>query len=206
MFARWAWDGERLIAANDRFGVQPLYYASEAGTLRISPSVGALLRSGASPALDDAALAVFVRIGFFVGEDTPFRAIRALPPGACAEWRAGRFEVRSDRAHPAPSTLGRDEAIDAFAQLFTRAVERRLQASASPIAVPLSGGHDSRHIVLALHALGRPPDRCVTVEPCRLRRVTTSAWPGWSPTPSAFPTSSFPNAAIGSPPSPKRTG
>ena len=34
-----------------------------------------------------------------------------------------------------------------------------------PIAVPLSGGHDSRHIVLALHALGRPPDRCVTVEP-----------------------------------------
>jgi len=165
VFARWAWDGERLIAANDRFGVQPLYYASEGGTLRISPSIGTLLRRGASPALDDAALAVFVRIGFFVGEDTPFQAIRALPPGACAEWRAGRLDVRSDRPRPVPSTLGRDDAIDAFARLFTRAVERRLHASTPPIAVPLSGGHDSRHIVLALHALGHRPDRCVTVEP-----------------------------------------
>jgi hypothetical protein len=165
VFARWAWDGDRLIAANDPFGVQPLFYASEGGALRISPSIAALLRSGASPALDDAALAVFVRVGFFVGEDTPFRAIRALPPGAHVEWRAGRLDVRSHPRRLVPSALSRDEAIDAFAVMFTRAVERRLQASAAPIAVPLSGGHDSRHIVLALHALGRRPDRCVTVEP-----------------------------------------
>ena len=163
--ARWAWDGERLIATNDRFGVQPLFYTAEGGVIRLSPSIGALLRSGASSALDDAALAVFVRVGFFVGEDTPFRAIRALPPGARAEWRAGRLDLRSEAPRFVPSALSRDEAIDAFAVMFTRAVERRLHASAAPIAVPLSGGHDSRHIVLALQALGRRPDRCVTVEP-----------------------------------------
>ena len=158
VFARWTWDGERLIAANDRFGVQPLFYTSEGAVIRISPSIGALLRSGASSALDDAALAVFVRVGFFVGEDTPFRAIRALPPGARAEWRAGRLDVRPDPLRVVPSALSRDEAIDAFALMFTRAVERRLHASAAPIAVPLSGGHAARRIA-AMESPDNPSSR-----------------------------------------------
>jgi hypothetical protein len=63
------------------------------------------------------------------------------------------------------SDATRDEAIDSFASLFTDSIERRLNATVGPVAVPLSGGHDSRHILLALCAAGCRPARCVTVEP-----------------------------------------
>jgi asparagine synthase (glutamine-hydrolysing) len=164
-FARWGWNAPTLTAATDRFGVQPLFYATDRNTIRISPSIGALLRTGAARDLDDSALAVFLRVGFFVGDDTPFRHIRAVPPGGTLEWHDGRLAVRSGWTRPAPSDATRDEAIDRFAAMFADSIERRLNATVGPVVVPLSGGHDSRHILLALCAAGCRPESCVTVEP-----------------------------------------
>jgi hypothetical protein len=164
-FARWSWNAPTLTAATDRFGVQPLFYAADQNAIRISPSIAELLNSGAAPDLDDAALAVFLRVGFFVGGDTPFRHIRALPPGGSLEWNDGRLEIGSGWTTPTPSDVSRGEAIDRFADLFTHSIDRRLNATVGPVVVPLSGGHDSRHILLALCAAGFPPECCVTVEP-----------------------------------------
>ena len=164
-FARWSWNAPRLTAATDLLGVQPVFYAADRNTIRISPDVAALLRAGAPPDLDDAALAVFVRLGFFVGEDTPFRHIRALPPSATLEWNDGSLQVRSGWTRPARSDATRDDAIDRFAVLFANSIEKRLNATVGPVALPLSGGHDSRHILLALTKAGCRPACCVTVEP-----------------------------------------
>lgn len=164
-FARWRWSAPTLTAATDRFGVQPLFYAADRNAIFISPSIAELLKSGSAADLDDTALAVFLRVGFFVGDDTPFRHIRALPPGGTLEWNDGRLSVRSDWTRPTPSDVTRDEAIDRFAEMFADSIERRLNATVGPVVVPLSGGHDSRHILLALCAAGFPPECCVTVEP-----------------------------------------
>src|SRR5690349_14615167 len=76
VYAHCHWTGSMLASATDRFGVQPLFYAADRNTIRISPAVGPLLGAGTPRDLDDSALAVFLRVGFFVGEDTPFRCIR----------------------------------------------------------------------------------------------------------------------------------
>ncbi len=78
VFARWHWKGEQLVIENDRWGIQPIFWAASANAVHVSTSLDALLDAGVPAALDDAALAVFLRIGYFVGNDTPFRSIRAL--------------------------------------------------------------------------------------------------------------------------------
>ena len=166
IFAGWAWDGRRLLAHNDRYGLHPLFYAQGGDALALSPSLPRLLLEGAPADLDDAALAVFLRTGYFVGEDTPFRAIRALPPNARLEWSDGTLRVTGGLPLPPPRALSRAAAIDAYIPLFREAVRRRLPAGGSgapELVMPLSGGRDSRHILLELMALGCPPSFCLTV-------------------------------------------
>jgi asparagine synthase (glutamine-hydrolysing) len=160
-FATWTWDGTVLRAGNDRFGFRPLYYAVWDGCLAISPCVSTLLALGAPPDLDEPALAVFLRLGFYLGEDTPFRAIRALPPNATLEWQDGRLHVSGHRAAPRPQPLSRSAAIDGYVDLFRAAIARRLVDD--DVAVPLSGGRDSRHILLELCRVRRKPRIAVTM-------------------------------------------
>jgi hypothetical protein len=159
--AEWRWDGQCLRAENDRFGVFPLFYFAAEDRFAISPSIPALLAAGAPAELDWPGLAVFLRIGFFVGEDTAFRAIRALPPDATLQWRPGRLELRGGYVFPRPERMGRPAAIEGFVDRFRAAIARRLPTS-EEFAVPLSGGRDSRHILLELCAQGRPPRFCIT--------------------------------------------
>src|ERR1041385_6956081 len=86
VFAAWTWDGKRLRVRNDRYGLFPLYYFSNAVSFGISPSIPRLVSLGAPTDLDHAALATFLQFDSFLGEDTPFRAIRALPPNAELFW------------------------------------------------------------------------------------------------------------------------
>ncbi len=95
--------------------------------------------------IDCAALNVFFRAGMFLNGRTPFREIV--------------------RYHPAPvilppSSLSRDAAMDAFIDLFRQAVRRRVPQRS---ILALSGGRDSRHILLELSAQHRLPDQLLTV-------------------------------------------
>ncbi len=110
-------------------------------------------------------MAVFLRTGFFVGDDTPFASIRALPPATSVTWTPAGPTLAGTWRYPRSSTMTRAAAEQQFADCFTAAVDRRVRAASAPVAVPLSGGHDSRHILLAMHELKRLPDHCVTVAP-----------------------------------------
>jgi asparagine synthase (glutamine-hydrolysing) len=166
VFAAWTWDGERLTVERDRSGLLPLFYTAGTDAIAVSTSIDALLASGVSAALDDGAIAVFLRAGFFVGDDTPFAAIRALPPGRSWTWTAHEgVRIADGWTPPAAVTRSRKEAIDRFSGAFITSMNRRLAAATEPLVVPLTGGHDSRHILLALQELRRLPDRCVTATP-----------------------------------------
>jgi hypothetical protein len=164
VFAGWSWDGQTLRAENDRYGMHPLYYFSTPDRFAISSSVPALLLLGAPTELDAAALAVFLRLGFFLGEDTPFRSIRALPPAAWLEWREGRLTISGGLELVQAQSLSRRAAVDGFIELFRTAMARRARPG-DEVGVPLSGGRDSRHILLELCRSGNPPGICVTVDP-----------------------------------------
>lgn len=161
VWARWEWDGTTLTVQNDRLGCFPLYYATYGRYIAVSPSIAKLLALGAPGTLDDEGMSVFLRLGFFIGEHTPFKAIKALPPGTTLRWRDGRLDLEHALPRPTPLDLDRKRAIQIYGDLFRQAIQRRQPEGR--YAVPLSGGRDSRHIVLELHRQGFRP-RCVTAE------------------------------------------
>jgi asparagine synthase (glutamine-hydrolysing) len=160
-FVRWQWDGREFVVRNDAFGLIPLFVYQHAGTIALSTSIDKLVHEGAPVHVDWAALAVFLRLGFFVGDDTPFVEIRALPPGATLVWRDGRCRTTGGSYLVKSSNITRNDAIDQAIALTTDAVDRRRPEGS--FVVPLSGGRDSRHILLALAARGHRPAFTVTV-------------------------------------------
>lgn len=162
IFAEWSWDGSRLLVRSDRYGFYPLYYFVRKGEVCVSTSILELLAQGAPADINEAGFSVFLRLGFFIGEDTPFRAIRAVPPNARFIWRDDFLEASGTYARGRHQSLKRDGAIDAYIYLFRAAIERRLPTS-EDFTVPISGGRDSRHILLELCAAGHRPKFCLTL-------------------------------------------
>jgi len=161
IFAEWQWDGNQAIVRNCRFGFFPIFYYAKDNEFGVSPSVEQLLECGAPPDLDDAALATFLRLGFHLGEDTVFRAIRAVPPGGEVRWNGGEAKVTGGYMFPQSQNLSRKSAIDGYGELFRQAVRRRTSREVR-FGHPLSGGRDSRHILLELNALECQPEACFT--------------------------------------------
>lgn len=161
VFAKWEWDGVTLKVTNCRYGFNPLYYFVRPGEICVSNSILQLLYKDVPTELDDEAISVFLRFGWFLGEDTPFRAIRAVPPNTQFEWRNGELHVAGSYPIPEPDYLSRDAAIDLFNDLFRQSIQRRLPSDAR-FAMPLSGGRDSRHILLELIEQSAKPEFCFT--------------------------------------------
>jgi asparagine synthase (glutamine-hydrolysing) len=160
IFASWDWQDGRLSLANDRYGMYPLFYAHTDDGLLVASHLQALLEHDVPAELDFDALAVFLRVGFFVGDDTPFRTIRAVPPGAVLHVSGKQLRLEGRRPQVTAQALSRAAAIDAFIALFRQAIRRRLPSGT--FELPLSGGRDSRHILLALIEAGAAPAACVT--------------------------------------------
>lgn len=147
--AGWDWNGTVLRARTDRYGSYPIYYHARHDEVRVSPSLQALLDAEVPLDFDEHAIAAFLQFGCFLGEDTPFRAIRILPADGRLEWRPnGAWNVESGARPIAAQALSRRAAQDAFIDAFHSAVQRR-----PPIGRPvvsLTGGRDSRHLLLVM--------------------------------------------------------
>ncbi len=161
-WVEWRWNGSSLSVNNDAFGAYPVYFAATESSIAISPSIDRLLELGIPRTLDLDALAAFLGVGYYLGADTPFRAIRALPANATLTWRAGELKLEGARPRLDVAEMTRAHAIDGIVELVRAAVERRIPDDDAPFLMPLSGGRDSRHILLELLRAGRPPQLCVT--------------------------------------------
>ncbi len=166
VWTNWDWDGATFDLSTDRYGIYPTYYFKEGQSFGVSTSIPELLKSGASPELDDPALAVFIRLGFFLGEDTPFRQIRALPPGGKMLEYGGTWDIEStgvpDYRDGKPPT--RAAALAEFGSRFQAAIDALITDDPNRVCVPLSGGRDSRHILLAMMHRGNRPACCATLK------------------------------------------
>ena len=161
--AGWKFDGKTVRVFGDRLGVIPLFYLDRGKYFLVSTDLFDLLRSAGEVRLDDAAIAVFLRLGYYVGNTTPFFNVKRVKANENIEWRSGVLRciqertVRSEQFHGSYS-----EAVGRFGQLFRDSIA--IRAAKGIGTLPLSGGRDSRHILLELCRQGVPPKRCVTLE------------------------------------------
>jgi asparagine synthase (glutamine-hydrolysing) len=161
VFAEWHWDGNQAIVRNCKLGFFPIYYYATDKEFGVATSIERLLACGAPSDLDDSAMAVCIRLGWLVGDDTIFRSIRTLPPGGKVVWQNGSTRVSGGYTFPKFESVSLDVAVRHYGELFHNAVKRRASKEIRT-GVPLSGGRDSRHILLELDSIGCKPKACFT--------------------------------------------
>jgi asparagine synthase (glutamine-hydrolysing) len=167
VFARWNWDGSRLTAQVDPLGFFSLFVWQNETTIILSPSILQLIAQGAASTPDTRALGVFYRLGLFINQDTPFREIKVLPPGGRLVWDAERKEITGGDIPPFEQSISRKNAVAGIINMPRASLRNILASSSGDLVLPLSGGRDSRHILLALDCLGARPRACVTYQQSR---------------------------------------
>lgn len=160
--AGWRWTGDGLEVIGDRLGIIPIFYTFRHSSLTISDALAALVAATSSTTWDVDALAVFLRLHFFLGDDTPFEGVHLVAPGTHRTVTPDAFTLPRSGEPPrqAEASISRPEAIERYIELFRQAVACR--SWGRRIGLPLSGGRDSRHILLELARSGRGPALALT--------------------------------------------
>lgn len=151
-----------LIAARDRFGIKPLYYAVVGGDVFVASEIKALVALGV-PARWDAEAFYAECHSVRAPDRTLFAGIYAVPPGCLLHARDGRVDIRPywDLEYPEAAELAADrrsdeEIVAGFRAVLDDAVAERLVADVE-VASYLSGGIDSCAVLgLAQRRLDRP--------------------------------------------------
>jgi asparagine synthase (glutamine-hydrolysing) len=171
-FFRMLWrDGDRVVAVVDRVRSLPMFFAERGDSLEVGDDpfeVRRVMGNGTAEPKPEVA-AEFLLSGFVTGEETLDPRIRQLPAGTFlwAERRGIGWTCEINRYWEFRSSLDEQVGLDAarwedrLDRAATAAISRLIRvADGRPIVVPLSGGRDSRLIVLKLKELGYPDLSC----------------------------------------------
>jgi len=167
-FSIAVWDGHRnrLYLATDRLGMRPLYYHVGTDGIRFGSTARSLaLSSAAAAEADQECIAEFLLSGLPLGGGTFFKGVQLVPPGSILTFTGDRLAANVPywqmRFGGSPSSCrGYADA----AELLRTSLLEVICESASPedvLEVPLSGGLDSRALVVLAHTAG-----------CRIRSYT----------------------------------
>lgn len=158
----WTWNDHALVIESDLHGYLPLYVHHTPDRLLVSDSPLPILSRLERRDLDPIALGFFCRAGFLIGDRTLFKEIQRIPAGARMTWTAGTLETELSPWKKTESPKSIKEAIDGWSDRFRVAMKRRLPVG-DRFDLPLSGGRDSRMMLLELHRLGHAPRRVLSL-------------------------------------------
>lgn len=161
-FALWQDDTKTLHLARDRFGIKPLFYASDGDHFLFASTpqaIGAALRGGF--ALDQEAVGLALAAGpvFEAGDRTLYQGLHRLPPGHRLELTVGK-QPRLVRWWRTVDRIGAELAVSPAEQILLvrerleHACRRRVPARV-PAAVSVSGGLDSGALAVLFNHLAR---------------------------------------------------
>ena len=154
MFAFVIWDARRrrLLAARDRLGIKPLYWAQTDDRLIFASEIKSLLESGLIAArANDAAIPELLGTRALAGSETMFRGVQKLLPGHVLTFEHGDVQCRRYWDVPIPGqganaqSRSRAEDVERFRALLDESITLRLMSDV-PLGVFLSGGIDSSAI------------------------------------------------------------
>jgi asparagine synthase (glutamine-hydrolysing) len=170
MFALALWDerGRTLLVARDRFGIKPLYLASDGKQVAFASEIGALRRSGlVSRDISPAAVLAYLSWASIPAPLTWLREVTALAPGTWSRWNAtgvathGAFADAAEAYVDGPVIPERELRMRA-ASALRDSIRAHLVADV-PVGVFLSGGIDSGAIVSAARDVAGAPLNSYTV-------------------------------------------
>ncbi|MEZ5908556.1 MAG: asparagine synthase (glutamine-hydrolyzing) [Hyphomicrobiaceae bacterium] len=174
MFALAIFEREtrRLWLARDRLGKKPLYWTLVDGVLLFASELKAFKAvPGFQPDIDRAALAGYVRHGYYLHPRTVFRNVQQLEPGHLLLFEPGK-PPRSEPYWSLAEAVrrGRDEGrhaserevVDRLEALLADAVSRRMVADV-PLGAFLSGGYDSSTVVALMQRASSRPVRTFSI-------------------------------------------
>ena len=160
-FAAVTMRGARVLAAVDRVRSIPLFYSLNDGAFMLSDDAYRVMSATAKPsALDGVADVEFHLTGYVTGAQTLHQDVAQLQAGEIVRFdpaQSPALEAHRYHAFHHSDFLSDDlTALIARLDSVHERVFRRLVRSVDgrPIAVPLSGGYDSRLIGVALRDLG----------------------------------------------------
>lgn len=156
----WAWDGHTLEVASEPYGFFPAFYVADENQFALGMDAISLLRYLDRPRLDLEALSAFLYTGLYLEDRTFATGVAALPEGGRLRWRPGEpVELSTRPPHPGESTTDVEDMLVEYGRLMTRAVSLLPD---KPATIPLSGGRDSRWLLLEWLSQGRTIERAVT--------------------------------------------
>lgn len=148
----WSESEQRWHAWANRHGTLHMYYGVGDHGSALGTSFTAVASAVSAKVLDWAAITGFFANGFFPEDTTFFSAVRILEPASHYTFdRNGKllFHQRYwDWAHIPNFDRGYDSTVDAFEAVFSDVMSDA--AGTDPLAVPISGGLDSRCTVAEL--------------------------------------------------------
>ena len=153
----WDKKARRLHIVNDRYGFRKLYYWNAGNKFVFASEYKAISWFPDFPKkIDEFAFANLMTFGYVLDDRTLFEDIKLLPPASIAIVQNGNFSIRKywdysfyEEGDP---RLSEDEYIDALAEKLTTAVQKRVNG-VNRLALPLSGGLDSRTMAAVLYRL-----------------------------------------------------
>jgi asparagine synthase (glutamine-hydrolysing) len=167
MFGLAIWDERerRLLIVRDPFGIKPMYYRIDDGSVWFGSEIRSILATTKeSPEPDPTALNLFLRYRFTPSPYTVFQGVRKVAAGTMLVFEGGNYSLRRwYRYHPQPFSppKAEGEAQDELLEIYKRAVKRHLLSDV-PLGLLLSGGVDSA-LLLALMNLHGNSWRTFTV-------------------------------------------
>ena len=155
-----AWDeaARELRVWTDRFGTLHAYHATSGSRAAVGTFYAAVAASASARQLDWLALTGFLGFGFFPHDRTFYDDVRILRPASLYVFdRSGRIRRQERYAtwHYTPDTSRTyDDTVSEFARVFGEVMADHI--STGHVAVPISGGLDSRSTVAEIR---EPTDR-----------------------------------------------
>jgi len=143
---------EKLLLANDRYGLRPHYYTLNGGKLLFAPEVKAILQDkDFKKELKHETVADFFAFGEILGNKTFFNGIEVLPPASILTYERGEISMKQywKFNYDPDYSKTEDEFVDELVKTFKRAIDIRTKDKYR-YGVSLSGGLDSRSIVAAI--------------------------------------------------------
>ncbi len=144
MFAFALWDGERLFAARDRFGIKPFYYAQIDGIFFFASEIKALIPFLPAVETEPGALAEYLTFQYTIGDKSLFKHVHVLLPGHALTVEDGQVRVfrywdvhyEIDYSH-SPRWFG-----EQMQRLLSDSIAVHLRSDV-PVGAYVSGGIDS---------------------------------------------------------------